>query len=492
MAEGYPHDMISGRQSVRRVRALLGAALLALPAAASLLAADAASPAAAGLEWTASPYRHFGDARVAPGGRAVVFDEVDDADLVAGVGQEVRRLETELFDRQGWRVPFAETEPLRVYVARGPSGGVRAVAARSVEKGRLVAPAVLLDASGMATGAIVREVARQIARATLDGYGVDDAFLSPALAEFLSAPPGESGAEAAWASGAAGTLAFRAEPATLGRLWVDEIARAAGGPVALRDAWQRAAELGESPTAVLVRAAAQDGHLSEESVLVRAAARLYASVEPEASPSRLRLLDVTSGAIDAAPPATLTVRHRTFLPETDDTLKVAWPQDGGTAAAVVRYQDAALPPDVVAFGPGDTRAIPLSGVARVDWVVAGGASGGRGIAAPVSAELSTTLPYSGLEARGSGEGGPRLTWTTASHDGLWGWAVFREEVQADGKIARTGPEIVPSAESSSQSYRYEFVDAAAASGTYYRYTVWAVTSEGLLARAFSATLKASD
>ncbi|HTY42789.1 MAG TPA: hypothetical protein VMH79_13020 [Thermoanaerobaculia bacterium] len=484
--------MISGRQSVRRARALLGAALLLLPAGALLRAAEAASGTAAGLEWTASPYRHFGDARVAAGGRVVVFDEVEDAELVAGIGEEVRRLETELFDRQGWRSPFAEAETLRVYVARGPSGGVRAVAARSVEKGRLVSPAVLLDASGLAAGSIIREVSRQIAHATLDGYGVEDAFLTPALAEFLSAPPGESGAEAAWAAGAAGSLDLRAEPATLGRLWVAEITRAAGSPAILRDAWQRAADGGESATAVLLRAAAQEGHVSEDALLVRTAARFYASVEPEPSPSRLRLFDVTAGAIDAAPPAALTVRHRVFLPENEETLRVAWPLDGGSGAAVVRYQDPALPPDVVAFGPGDSRAIPLSGVSRIDWVVAGSASGGRGIAAPVSAELTTALPYSGLEARGSGDGGARLTWTTASHDGLWGWVVFREEVQADGKIARTGPQIVPSAERSPQSYRYEFVDAAAVPGTWYRYTVWAVTSEGLLARAFSATVESSD
>ena len=71
---------------------------------------------------------------------------------------------------------------------------------------------------------------------------------------------------------------------------------------------------------------------------------------------------------------------------------------------------------------------------------------------------------------------------------MWGWAIFREEVLADGRIARTGPEIVPSAESAAGSFRYQFVDASARRpGTYYRYTVWAVTGDGLLARAFSAT-----
>jgi len=58
----------------------------------------------------------------------------------------------------------------------------------------------------------------------------------------------------------------------------------------------------------------------------------------------------------------------------------------------------------------------------------------------------------------------------------------------DGRILRTGPEVVPSSETSSDSYGYAFVDTSAAAETFYRYTVWAVTEEGLLTRAFAATL----
>ncbi len=476
-----------------RARALVAAAaLLSVPAGAvRALGADGrASEAAA---WIESPYRHFEAGRVLPGAHAMLFDESRDPDLAADLDAELSRLSTELFRHQGWRSPFPADEPLRVYVARSPAGGVKMVASRTAERGLLREPAVLLDASGMDTRAVVREVAREVARAVLEGYGAADAFLEPALAEFLSAPPGEAGAEAAWTLAAAGSLDFRAEPATLGRLWVEEIARAAGGPAILRDAWQRAADGGEAPTAVLLRAAAQQTALTEESVLLRASARLYAAIEPEPAPSRLRLLDVLSGAIDAAAPGAFVVRHRAFLPETEDTLRVAWPQDGGAGAAVVRYADPLLPPDVVTFSPGEARSVPLSGVARVDVLVAGSALGGRGIAAPVYAETATGVPFGGLEARASAEGGePRLLWTTASHEGMWGWAIFREQVLADGRIARRGPEIVPSAESATRSYRYQFVDASAEPGTYYRYTVWAVTGDGLLARAFSTTVKTSD
>ena len=245
---------------------------------------------------------------------------------------------------------------------------------------------------------------------------------------------------------------------------------------------------------VLVRTLLEESSVAEDAVLLRAAARLYAAIEPEPSPSRLRLLDVESGAVDAAAPTLLSVRHRTLLPESEASLRVSWPPDGGAGAAVVRYRDTALPPDVVFFAAGERRTIPLSGVARVDWIVAGSSAGGTGLKAPAYAELSDSVPYAGLDAKaeGASAGGPRLTWTTETHEGLAGWAVFREEVLSDGRIARTGPEIVPSAESATRSYRYEFVDPSSRPGTYYRYTVWAVTSDGLLGRAFSATVKTSE
>lgn len=480
------------RSSLRTARACLGAAL-ALSALPALAASGRPDSGPAGMDWVRSPYRHFQEGQPLAGGRAILFDEADDAGLRADLAAELGRLEEELYGRQGWRPPFAGDEPLRVFVARGESGGVRATAARSVEKGRLVAPAVLLDASGLSDAEIVRAVGGQIARATLAGYGVEDPFLSPALAEFLSAPPGEARSDGAWMIAAAAELDFAAHPEVLGRLWVAEVASAAGGPAILREAWQRAADQGESPAAVLVRSVADETGQSEETILLRASSRLYAAIEPEASPSRLHLLDVESGAIDAAAPAAFRVRHRAFLPESDETLRLAWPADGGAGAAVVRYRDPALPPDVVLFAPGERKAIPLSGVARVDWLIAGSATGGRGVVAPAYGELASGVPFSGLVARAdAGADGTRLTWTTASHEGLLGWAVFREEVLSDGRLVRTGPGLVPSAESSPESFRYEFVDTAAAPATYYRYTVWAVTGDGLLARAFSATLKTGD
>ena len=262
----------------------------------------------------------------------------------------------------------------------------------------------------------------------------------------------------------------------------------------MREAWEKAAESGEPARPVMLRLLAERTRVGEDALLARFAARLYARLEPEASPSRLRLGELESGALDAAAPASLRVRHRSILPEaSDETLRVDWPEDGGQGAAVVRYRDEALPPDAVFFAAGDRRVIPLAGVARVDFVVAGSALGGGALRSPVRVERATGLPYAGLEAHvASTADGPRVWWTTSTHEALWGWAIFREEVSADGKIVRTGPEIVPSTERSAESYRYAYVDRASSPGTFYRYTIWAVTDEGLLARAFAATLKTAD
>ncbi len=319
----------------------------------------------------------------------------------------------------------------------------------------------------------------------------DPVFVEQAVASFVAdAAHRATTDEDLWTLAAAPLLDFRAHPGALGRLWVQEVAFAAGDGSLWRRAREEAAASGEGPRAAMARLVTELSR-SDGRFLLRAAARLLATLEPEASPSRLRLADLEAGALDAAPPAALSVRHRSILPDGEtDALVLAWPPDGGEGAAVVRYSDRALPPDVVFFGPGDRRAIPLSGVARVDFLVAGSEPVAPGLRAPVDCVRDASALFSGLEARASaGPGSPRLTWTTASHAGLWGWAIFREEVLSDGRIARTGPELVPSSEASLESFGYAYVDTSAAPDTFYRYTVWAVTDEGLLARAFWATLE---
>lgn len=318
----------------------------------------------------------------------------------------------------------------------------------------------------------------------------DGAFVEEAVSAYLGRLEAAGDASALETLAAAALLDFRAHPRELGRLWVQEVVLGTGESGLKRRALEEAASLGETPRGALSRlvteAARTDGR-----ALLRAAARLYATVWTEASPSRLRLFDLETGALDAAPPAPLSVRHRSFVSDGEtDALRLAWPSDGADGAAVVRYADASLPPDVVFFAAGDRRTIPLSGVARIDFLVAGSELGILGLKAPVEIMRESGSPYWRLEARAeAGTSGPRLIWSTASHEGLRGWAIFREEIAPDGRILRVGPEVVPSSESSSEPFGYAFVDTSAAAETFYRYTVWAVTEEGLLTRAFAATLE---
>jgi hypothetical protein len=448
------------------------------------------------FSWDAGPYRSFGPAQAILGGRVLLRDEAEDPALASALAADLQRLSVELHEKQGWRLPAAAADPLRILIGRRLSDGTRRVASRGLDSAGLVSAAIQLDASGMTTRQIVRDIERLYASATLAAYGVRaDGFLASAVAEYLAGEADEQDREAALSSAAAPAVDLTQQPAALGRLYVEEFCRQAGGPVALRTVWEKAAETREGPLSVLQKSFVEATGKGENALLLSFAARLYASLEAQPAPSRISQADLEAGALDTSAPGALSLRHRTFLsaPDAVGALRVIWPEDASRGAAVVRYRDAQLPPDVVYFAPGDVRAISLAGVARVDWAVVGTAEGAAATPAPAVFEPLAGFPYSGLSAQAvAGPGGPHLTWTTASHDGLAGWAVFREEVLLDGRIARTGPEIVPSSNRAEDSMRYVFVDPGAGAATFYRYTIWAVTQDGLLSRAFSATLRTPE
>lgn len=444
--------------------------------------------------WETSPYRSFGPPRVILAGRVLLSDEAEGGPLAVLLASELRRLSVELFEKQGWRSPFSDGDPLHVYVARKEADGVRRLAVRGVASGRLQGPAIQIDGLGLSDREIVREAARLFAYATLAAYDVaDTGFFTSAAADYLAnLPESEDEREAAVAAAAAPELDVNRAPRSVGRLFVEEIARSSGGPAGLRAVFERARETGEPILPIAERVAAETSGEKAEAIGLRFAARLYATLETEVAPSRIGLEDLQAGAFDTAVAAPLALRHRTFLAgEGVAALRVSWPADGGLAAAVVRYRDAQLPPDVVYLSPGDIRTIPFAGVARVDWVVEGGTT--KAPTAPAFFERVAEFPYVGLSAStDSSTEGARLLWTTASHEQLAGWAVFREQLLPDGRIARTGPQIVPASSQSDGSMRYAYLDPSVAAGAWYRYTVWAVTEDGLLARAFSATLKTAE
>lgn len=488
------------RRQVREgiVSKLLICGVFCASTAALCLAADQKADTPAGRQaWTESPYRNFRPAQPVLGGRVLVSDEAEDPALPREMAREIQALQAEIHERDGWRRPFADGDSLRIFVARKDAGGVRRLAARSLERGRLVEPAIQIDGSALSDGEIVSEVARLYVLATISAYGAPDrTFLTAAAADYLSAGARpEEGHEDALLAAAAPTLDLAAQSEALGRLYVEEFARAAGGSVALRAVWERAAERGQEVLPLLLAAYSDSTGKSEDQLLLRFAARLYSSIEPEAGPSRIGYFDLQTGALDGSNPPAFVLRHRSYLPgaEAPSALRLSWPEAGAPAVAVVRYRDTALPPDVVFFAPGGVHAIALAGVARIDWLVAGSSGPSASAAMPVTVESLSGFPYSALVARASGGAeGPRVWWTTASHDRLAGWAIFREEVQPDGRIARTGPEILPASDHGGEPLQYVFVDPTSSPGTFYRYTVWAVTEDGTLARAFAATLRTAD
>src|SRR5947199_4573596 len=360
------------------VSKILTCSVLCAGVAAFALAADP-RPEPGGQAWSESAYRNFLAPQAILGGRFVVSDEARDPGLTAALAQDLRALQGQLHEADDWRVPFAGGDPLHVYVARKEAGGVRRLAARSIERGRLVGASIQIDATGMSNEEIVREIARLYAVATLTAYGApDSSFLTTAAADYLTAgiQPEQDREEALLAAAAPG-IDLPSQSAALGRFYVDEFARAAGGSAALRAVWEKAAESGQEVLPLFLKAYSDSAGEPGDGLLLRFAARLYASLEPEPSPSRIGLLDLLNGGLDASSPPAFVLRHRAYLPAPDapTALRIGWPEQGAAAAAVVRYRDTALAPDVIFFAGGEERTIPLAGVARLDWLIAGSAAG---------------------------------------------------------------------------------------------------------------------
>jgi hypothetical protein len=474
--------------------ALIGGALCL--AGGSARAQDAPGIPGPVRSWDSPPYRTFGPAKAILGGQVLLRDESADPALEVAISAELRRLAVELQEKEGWRAPAPESDPLQLFIGRRFADGTRRVSSRGLDRGSLVAASIQLDATGMTPRQIAREVGRLYATATLEAYGVSDhSFLTAAAAQYLEGSADDEDRETAALSASAAAFDLNRQPAAVGRLYVEEFCRQAGGAAALRVVWEKAAEMGEEPLAVLQRGFTEATGLKENALLLSFAARLYSGLETESAPSHVTEADLESGALDTSAPPAMSVRHRAFVPGTEaaSALRISFPEDASPGVAVVRYRDAQLPPDVLYLTPGAVKPVSLAGVARVDFAVIGSADRTATTVAPAAVEPLSGFPFAGLSAQAvAGPGGPRLIWTTATHDGLAGWAVFREEVLPDGRVARSGPEIVPSSTRGEDSMRFVFVDPAAGAGTFYRYTVWAVTEDGLLSRAFAATLRTPE
>ncbi len=300
-------------------------------------------------------------------GRAILLDEADDPPVRAALtadapaarrrGLRARRLAGAV-RREG-------AAPDLPRAARGRRSPRDRRASASTGSGSARA-AILLDASGLSAAQIAHEVARQIVRATIDAYGAaEDAFLTPALVEALAVDPADAQGRRGGLD--AGRRADRGLPRAPGRARPPLGGR---GPAAVSAAPASSARSGsgrpasgEAPLSVaLAHAPRRGGARSRVARGHAAGARrgallrrrrdrggpvAAAAVRPRIRRARCR---AARGALGAPP---LLRARRT----SDDALRVAWPEDAGAGAAVVRYRDA---------GAAGRRPLPRAGRRAAD------------------------------------------------------------------------------------------------------------------------------
>ena len=63
--------------------------------------------------WIEGPSRQFRTSHVLLSGRVLLFDEADDPAVRRALSGELERLDSDVYGRGGWRIPFNEKEPLR-------------------------------------------------------------------------------------------------------------------------------------------------------------------------------------------------------------------------------------------------------------------------------------------------------------------------------------------------------------------------------------------
>src|SRR5438132_7683342 len=88
--------------------------------------------------WPDSPYRNFRAPQAMLSGRVLLFDEAAGGALANALASELKSLAADLHEKQGWRIPFADGDPLKIYIARKEAEGVRRLASRAIDRGHLV------------------------------------------------------------------------------------------------------------------------------------------------------------------------------------------------------------------------------------------------------------------------------------------------------------------------------------------------------------------
>ncbi|HET9794666.1 MAG TPA: hypothetical protein VFS34_09405 [Thermoanaerobaculia bacterium] len=422
-------------------------------------------------------------------GRAVVSGRRLDPAYAAAFASELDARLRAAFDGADWNVPFRSAEPLRVIATAAYGLSFSDVFSASGQGNPVVALNLAGRAPADAAAEAVRGAAVVVLRA-LAPSAPSEVVSAAARAISLGRDLTESDREELREIGAAPEHSLDSAGAELfAGEWIRQMASDAG-PGFVRAVWTGRVAEGNASLAAFATAFREQGG-SPGDALYRALAGLYGTDEVIGDPARLTETDLATGGLNAAAPPARSWRLFTTFPSGTGGWNVAWPEDGARAFAVVHYEDG-LPNDIVPFSAGDRKTLPASGVSRIDWVVLGSEEGGALLASPASVLREEEFPMTGLSAEARTEPGEGvvLSWRTASHRDLSGWAILRSEVTEDGRVVRAEPESLPAQLDDPNGASYDFVDTSATPGRYYRYDVWAVTADGAMARAFRATLRA--
>ena len=304
-----------------------------------------------------------------------------------------------------WDVPFSASDPIRLLIVASGEAPFSEVFSLAGEGGADREPVIALNVTGQTDAEIAAEAVRDVGSFVLRRLapGVDDALVfAAARAVSISGDLLDSDRQEIREAGSSPVNSLeRREGEIFAAAWIDEMAAGAGSSF-VSSVWTRRVATGESTLLAFARAYAEATHQSPWDAFQRSLERDYSRTEVFGDLSRLTDRDREAGALDASSPAPLSWKF--FSADIDPAagpsagLNVSWPGDAARGFAVLHYEDS-LPSDVVRFAPGESKTLPLSGVSRIDWIVAGSDRAGSALAAP-GADFSSG-EFSAFRAFGS-------------------------------------------------------------------------------------------
>lgn len=439
-----------------------------------------------------SPYAQISERRSLRGGEIVLALP---AELAPGVAERlacgVVSATAELFHQEGWSAPFSARSPLLLLVTRD-RGDVPATSGwDGRDHGDLVHPVVAV-AGGRGPEAVLLSAVQQIALLTVRQAAPEEAgWAAEGVAEWLArrALGYDADPVAAEDPLVAESGSLRS-PETLARFLQILTDRLPGGAGEIRHVWEELGLVRGDDGETFVRelgnrtdTAGVAGLLSEQVARRLGSAGLS---EPAADVRRRTVL----GEVSVTAPEPLGWSCLSFRTgEERGALEIVLPSEPGVAAgrAVVLYRGPMGGFDTVPLAPGAGRVVPISGTRRLALVLADGDAGELFVRLRRLTDYPAVLLGGGAEWR---DGAVQITWKTSAHRDLLGWVVVRYGESDEGDPVEEARQIVPSSAAAQAGYAYNFADRDVDAGHRYRYRVFALTTEGLLAESFEAVVVA--